>query len=91
MGESHVTRVGTTCYIRLFLRATHELAANSILTTLPEAYRPTKPVFVTAEVGNGIEMSVLHGDVTSEGKVKVPKMIGPDYAIIIWGCWAVKP
>ena len=90
LGESHVTMVGTTCYIRLFLRATQGFAANSNLTTLPEAYRPTKPAFVTAEVGSGGEMSVIHADVTTEGKVMVPKTIVSGDAILLWGAWAVE-
>lgn len=91
LGGSHVTRVGTTCYIRLFLRATQGFAVNSNLTTLPEAYRPSEPTFVTAEVGSGGEMSVIHADVTSEGKVMVPKTIVSGDGILLWGAWAVEP
>lgn len=90
LGGSHVTMVGTTCYIKLFLRATHGFAANFNLTTLPEAYRPTKSAFVTAEVGSGGEMSVIHGDVTTEGKVTVPKTIVSGDTILLWGAWAVE-
>ena len=90
MGGSHVTRVGTTCYIRLFLRATQELDANSNLTTLPEAYRPTKLAFVMAEVVSGGEMSFTHADVTTEGKVMVPKTIVSGDGILLWGAWAVE-
>ena len=91
LGGSHVTRVGTTCYIRLYLRATQGIAMNSNLTTLPEAYRPSKPTFITADVSSGGEMSVIHADVTNEGKVMVPKTIVSGDVILLWGAWAVEP
>ena len=64
---------------------------NFSLTTLPQDYRPSEPTFVTAEVRSGGEMSVIHADVTSDGKVMVPKTMTSGDGILIWGAWAVEP
>ena len=64
---------------------------NSNLTTLPQAYRPPEPTFVTAEVRSDGEMSVMHADVTSDGKVMVSKTMTSGDWILIWGAWAVEP
>ena len=90
LGISHVTRVGTACYIRLYLRVTHAFNSGHGLTTLPEEFRPTKPVFVVAEVTNDGNTSVVHGDVSAEGKVSVTKNMEVGGGILLWGAWAVE-
>lgn len=91
LGGSHVTRIGTTCYIRLYLRVTQGFAANSNLTTLPEAYRPAEPAFVTASVTKDGETTVGHGDVMADGKVMIPATMASGDGILLWGAWAVEP
>ena len=84
-------RVGTTCYVRLYLRVTQGFAANFNLTTLSAAYRPVESAFVTAEVGSGGETSVMHADVKSDGEIMVPKTMVSGDGILLWGAWAVEP
>lgn len=91
LSGSHVTRVGTTCYIRLYLRVTQGFAANSSLTMLPEAYRPSEPVFVTALVTKAGETTVGHGDVMADGTVTIPSTMASGDVILLWGAWAVEP
>lgn len=90
LGGSHVTRVGTTCYLRLFLRVTHGFAANFNLTTLPADVRPPMWAFTTAEVTTSGVTSHVHGDVTLEGQVIVPKTMKEGDGILVWGAWGVE-
>ena len=90
MGGSHVTKIGTACYIRLYLRVAQGFSANHNLTTLPEQYRPTNNAFVTAEVTNSGNTVLTHADVTSEGRVLVPRNMTAGGGILLWGAWAVE-
>lgn len=88
-GSSHVTRVGTTCYIRFFLRVTQEFAANSSLTKLPADMRPPVSAFIMAEVVASGVMTHVHGDVTADGDVLIPKTMKAGDIILVWGAWGV--
>lgn len=44
-----------------------------------------------AEVRSGGVTSVVHADVTTEGKVMVPKTMTSGDGVLIWGAWAVEP
>lgn len=89
LGGSHVTRVGTTCYIRFFLRVTQGLARNSSLTKLPADMRPPVMAFVTAEVTASAVTTHVHGDVTADGDVLVPRTLKAGDSILVWGAWGV--
>lgn len=91
IGGSHVTKIGTTCYIRLYLRVTQGFAENSSLTTLPEAYRPTEPVFLASSLRRTGETSFGHGDVRVDGAVTIPATTVSGDEILLWGAWAVEP
>ena len=88
-GGSHVTRVGTTCYIRFFLEVTQGFAANSILTKLPADMCPPVSAFIMAEVTVSGVMTPVHGDVTSDGYVLVPKTVKAGDDMLVWGAWGV--
>lgn len=90
LGGSHVTRVGTTCYLRLFLLVTHEFAANFNLTTLPADVRPPMWAFTMIEVTTSGVTSHVHGDVAPGGQVIVPKTMKEGDSILVWGAWAVE-
>lgn len=89
LGHSHVTRVGTTCYIRFFLRVTQGFAANSSLTKLPADIRPPVSAFIMAEVTASGVMTHVHGDVRADGNVQVSKTVKAGDSILVWGAWGV--
>lgn len=91
LGGSHVTRVGTTCYLKFYLRVTQGFAENFNLATLPADVRPPMDAFVTAEVITSGVTSQIHADVTTAGQVMVPKTFKAGDYILVWGAWAVEP
>ena len=91
LGGTHVTRVGTCCYMRLYLRVTHGFSASHNLLTLPADMRPPANAFVTAEATRSGETSHRHADVTSGGQVLVPLSFSAGDGLLVWGSWAVEP
>lgn len=84
-----MTRVGTSCSMRLFLRADGAVGASSPFVTLPEGLRPPGNVFRTVEAsGSG---GLLHGDVTTDGYVMVPTALSAGDTVLVWGSWPVAP
>ena len=84
-----MTRVGTSCSMRLFLRADGAMGASSPVVTLPEGLRPPDNVFCTVESSGS--SGLLHGDVTTDGLVTVQAALSAGDTVLVWGSWPVAP
>lgn len=62
---------------------------NSSLTKLPADMRPPANAFVTAEVTVSGVITYVHGDVTADGDVLVPRNVEAGDTILVWGAWGV--